>query len=97
MTSMLGSGINYMPAAFKNSGILFGIISLSFFGTLTGLSILMILITAKIRASEGIGYDITYAKLGLEINKYLQSAIDICIFLTQFLQVLDFKSILQNL
>lgn len=91
MTSMLGSGINYMPAAFKNSGILFGIISLSFFGTLTGLSILMILITAKIRASEGIGYDITYAKLGLEINKYLQSAIDICIFLTQFFTGLGFQ------
>lgn len=80
VTSMMGTGINYMPYAFKSVGYIRGILLINGVGILTFFSLYAISIAAN-RSKDP---SPTYSSLSTRISKYLKVLVDISIFSSCF-------------
>ncbi|ADM11406.1 amino acid permease [Encephalitozoon intestinalis ATCC 50506] len=80
VTSMMGTGINYMPYAFKSVGYIRGILLINGVGILTFFSLYAISIAAN-RSKE---QNPTYSSLSTHISKALKILVDMSIFSSCF-------------
>ncbi|KAG5859931.1 amino acid permease [Encephalitozoon hellem] len=80
VTSMMGTGINYMPYAFKSVGYIRGILLINSVGILTFFSLYAISIAAN-RSKDP---SPTYPSLSTRISKYLKVLVDMSIFSSCF-------------
>lgn len=91
ITSMLGSGLNFMPAAFNSLGVLIGMLLITTIGGIVFFCIYKIFEVSHKKASEGMGNDITYAGLLRDISSFFSQVLNWCIFITQFVTGLAFQ------
>ncbi|AFN82884.1 amino acid permease [Encephalitozoon romaleae SJ-2008] len=80
VTSMMGTGINYMPYAFKSVGYARGILLINGVGILTFFSLYAISIAANMSKDPSP----TYSSLSTRISKYLKILVDLSIFSSCF-------------
>ncbi|KAH9411578.1 transmembrane aminoacid transporter protein [Ordospora pajunii] len=80
VTSMMGTGINFMPFAFQNVGYVRGIILINIVGLLTFFSLYIISIAARMY-KDGVP---TYSLLAAHISKYLKILVDVSTFASCF-------------
>ncbi|KMV66322.1 amino acid permease [Encephalitozoon cuniculi EcunIII-L] len=76
VTSMMGTGINYMPYAFKSVGYVRGILLINIVGVLTFFSLYAISIAAN-KSKEP---NPTYSSLSSQISKPFKTLVDMSIF-----------------
>ncbi|KAM0672012.1 hypothetical protein OCOL_001070 [Ordospora colligata] len=80
VTSMMGTGINFMPVAFQNVGYVRGIILINFVGFLTFFSLFAISVAARM-SKDSVP---TYSSLASHISKYLKILVDVSTFVSCF-------------
>lgn len=92
INNMLGSGINYMPAAFMNSGYIFSWVFLFGISILTALSIFSLFISAK-----NYGQNASYSELGTKFSVKLKYLVRFCQMLSSILISIAFQRYITNL
>lgn len=92
INNMLGSGINYMPAAFMNSGYIFSCLFLFGISMLTALSIFSLFISAK-----NYGQNASYSELGTKYSVKLKYLVRFCQILSSILISIAFQRYITNL
>lgn len=92
INNMLGSGINYMPAAFMNSGYLFSWIFLFGISVLTALSIIAIIISSK-----NYGPNPSYSQLGSKYSEKFKYFIEFCLIFSSIFTGIAFQKYITNL
>ncbi|WUR04606.1 putative sodium-coupled neutral amino acid transporter [Vairimorpha necatrix] len=93
ISTMLGAGINFMPAAFRSLGYLYSIYSMMFIVFLTALTLFTIGYSAHLnkRTSK------TYSSIGYDFHKYVGYSVDLTIFFSQFFVGIFFHKYMVNL
>jgi amino acid permease len=92
INSMLGSGINFMPASFSNSGTLSALFFLFCIACLTTYSIYVLF-----RCSSKYSGELSYANLGKNHSKYLKITVDLVIVCASFFTALGFQKYINTL
>lgn len=91
--AMLGTGIAFMPYAFKSSGYLNALLPMGFFAAGTVISCYCIAYAAKRSKQEGP----TYSSLASDISKALEYAVNTSIFFNGYLAAVNFYRYLSDL
>ncbi|KAK6089391.1 hypothetical protein P3W45_001637 [Vairimorpha bombi] len=80
ITSMLGVGINFMPAAFRSIGYIQSVYFMMVVTFLTGLTLFSVAYSAHLNKSRSTK---TYSSIAYDTNKYFGCVVDFCIVLSQ--------------
>lgn len=91
MASYLGSGINYMPSAFNNTGWFYSFLMLFFVSCLSSVIVYFLLRTFTRKSNQNATKDVTYSMLGLSISKKMMVVMDISNIFSQLLTMMAYQ------